>query len=216
MSMIKQFIEARSDQWNATDFVGGPRTFTIENVKVAIGQDQPVSIKLAGEAKVWRCCKTTARLMVAAWGDDEAAWAGKSATLYCDPSVKWSGQEIGGIRISHMSHLDKPLKLALPLSRGKLTVFTVQPLRDAPKRAQPQREAPTQAEPEAPPAMSEADAIAAINATTTLADLQTAFTDLFRNHRATADLPSVKQAKDDRKAMLTPDLPPAEDDEIPL
>ena len=204
MSMIKQFIEARSDQWNATDFVGGPRTFTIENVKVAIGQDQPVSIKLAGEAKVWRCCKTTARLMVAAWGDDEAAWSGKSATLYCDPSVKWSGQEIGGIRISHMSHLDKPLKLALPLSRGKLTVFTVQPLRDA----------PTQAEPEAPPAMSEADAIAAINATTTLADLQTAFTDLFRNHRATADLPSVKQAKDDRKAALTP---PADDgDEIPL
>lgn len=208
MSMIKQFIEAKSDQWNATDFVGGPRTFTIENVKVSMGQDQPVSIKLQGEAKVWRCCKTTARLMVAAWGEDEAQWAGKSATLFCEPSVRFGGQEAGGIRISHMSHLDKPLKLALPVSRGKLTVFTVQPLRDAPKRAP---------EPEAPAAMPEADAIALIEATTTLAELQTVFTDLFRNHRATADLPAVKQAKDDRKAELTPPADaPADDDEIPL
>lgn len=207
MSMIKQFIEAKSDQWNATDFVGGPRTFTIENVKVSMGQDQPVSIKLQGEVKVWRCCKTTARLMVAAWGEDEAAWSGKSATLFCEPTVRFGAQETGGIRISHMSHLDKPLKLALPVSRGKLTVFTVQPLKDAPKRA-PE----TQTD-----AMSEADAIAAINATTTLAELQTAFTDLFRNHRATADLPSVKQAKDARKAALAPAPDaPAEDDEIPL
>lgn len=208
MSMIKQFIEAKSDQWNATDFVGGPRTFTIEGVNVSMGQDQPVSIKLQGEVKVWRCCKTTARLMVAAWGEDEAAWSGKSATLFCEPTVRFGAQETGGIRISHMSHLDKPLKLALPVSRGKLTVFTVQPLKDAPKRAQRQTE---------PEAMPEADAIAAINATTTLAELQTAFTDLFRNHRATADLPSVKQAKDDRKAALTPAPDaPAEDDEIPL
>lgn len=205
MSMIKQFIEAKSDQWNATDFVGGPRTFTIENVKVSMGQDQPVSIKLAGEAKVWRCCKTTARLMVAAWGEDEAHWAGKSATLFCEPSVRFGGQETGGIRISHMSHLDKPLKLALPVSRGKLTVFTVQPLRDAPK--------PTRAaEPDAP-AMTEADAIAAIEAADSLPGLQHLFGGIYRNYRSIADLPGVKKAKDDRKAALTP---PADDDEIPL
>jgi DNA repair photolyase len=30
-------------------------------------------------------------------------------TLFCDPGVKWGGESIGGIRISHLSHLATPI-----------------------------------------------------------------------------------------------------------
>jgi hypothetical protein len=49
-------------------------------------------------------------------------------TLYRDPSVKFGGMDVGGIRVSHLSHIDKPLSVALTVSRGKRLPYTVQPL----------------------------------------------------------------------------------------
>lgn len=211
MGLINQAIEAKSDQWNASDFLGSPRTFTIERVNVKPGQEQPVSIKLEGETKVWRPSKGMSRAMVAAWGDEEGTWAGKSVTLFHDPTAMYSGAEVGGIRISAMSHIDRPLKVAIRTSRTKTVVMTFQPIKTRPAA---ETRPP---EPETPAAMPEADAIALINATETLADLQTVFTKLNREHRATAGLAAVIKAKDDRKAALTPAPDaPADDDEIPL
>ena len=36
--------------------------------------------------------------------------------------------DVGGIRVSHMSHLDKRLVIALTTTRGKRAPFTVEPL----------------------------------------------------------------------------------------
>ena len=47
-------------------------------------------------------------------------------TLYRNPDITFGGAKVGGIEISHMSHLDKPLTLALTRARGKRTPFTVQ------------------------------------------------------------------------------------------
>lgn len=202
---LSMTVVPKSDQMNADDLIAGPRTITITRITASDTPEQPVSVYFEGDnGKPWKPCKSMRRVLIAAWGADASKFAGRSVTLYNDPDVQFGGMKLGGIRISHMSHLDGPLKLALTTTKSKRAMYAVKQL------------ATRQVEPEAPPAMSEADAIAAINATTTLADLQTTFTDLFRNHRATADLPAVKQAKDDRKAALTPDLPPAEDDEIPL
>ena len=42
-------------------------------------------------------------------------------------------------RISHASHIDKPVTMSLALAKGKLAPFTVQPLPDAPPQyAEPQ------------------------------------------------------------------------------
>jgi hypothetical protein len=51
-------------------------------------------------------------------------------TLYGDPSVKFGGNVVGGIKISHLSHIDKPLNLALTETRGKKAKHTIQPLPD--------------------------------------------------------------------------------------
>lgn len=66
-------------------------------------------------------------------------------------------------------------------------------------------------------AYTAADAIASINAANTLDALLTAFGEIYRNHRAIADDPTVIAAKDARKTALqpAPDAP-ADDEDIPL
>lgn len=130
-------IQPKSDQWNADDFIGGPITFTIEWVNIEAKPEQPVSIGLKGTAKVFRPCKSMGRVMVQAWGADASKYVGKSLTLYRDPKVKWGGMEVGGIRISHMSHIDGTLSMMLTQTRSQRAPFKVQPLTTAPEPATP-------------------------------------------------------------------------------
>ena len=134
---MKITAEPRSDQWNAEDFIGGPRTFTIAGVRNGTAE-QKYDIQLEGETRVWRPPLTMLRVLLAAWGDDATVWAGRKVTLYQDPTVRFGKEVLGGIRISHLSHLDKPLKLSLTVKRGSRAAVTVQPLKqDAPTAAQP-------------------------------------------------------------------------------
>lgn len=129
---MKITAEPRSDQWNADDFVGGPRTFTIAGVKPG-GAEQKYDIELVeGEGRVWRPPLTVLRLLIAAWGDDATVWVGRRVTLYRDPTIKFGRDAVGGIRVSHLSHIDKPLTVALTETRGKRAAHTVQPLVEAP------------------------------------------------------------------------------------
>lgn len=121
-------IAPKSDQINAEDLVGRTITVTVRDVQIRAGQEQPISVAVEETDKVFRPCKTTARLMVQAWGPDASKYAGRKMTLYRDPSVKWGGVAIGGIRISHMSHIDAPLVIALAENKKNRKVHTVQPL----------------------------------------------------------------------------------------
>lgn len=121
-------IVPKSDQINADDFLSGPRTVKIKGVTINPGTEQPVTIELEG-SKPWRPCKSMSRLLVAAWGADAKEYAGRSVTLYCDPKVKWGGMEVGGIRVSHMSHIDSDLVLALTMTKGKKAPTRVKPLK---------------------------------------------------------------------------------------
>lgn len=127
-------IAPKSDQMNADDLIGGPRTITITKVTGNEGNaEQPVNVFYEGDdGKPFRPCKSMRRVMVAVWGAAASQYVGKAMTLYRDPKVKWGGMEVGGIRISHMSGLDKPKQLALTETRAKRTPYTVQPLKDAP------------------------------------------------------------------------------------
>lgn len=128
MMDMSQVIAPKSDQQNADDFVGGPKTFTIERVEIKPVPDQPVSIFLRGENRPWKPCKSMSRLLVAAWGADANQYAGRSVTLCRDPSVKWGGMEVGGIRISHMSHIERGMIIALTKTKGQRAPYTVKPL----------------------------------------------------------------------------------------
>lgn len=135
--------EPRSDQWNADDLVAGPRTFTIAGVKPGKAE-QKYDIALEGEERVWRPPLTVLRLMLAAWGDEADKWVGQRVTLFRDPKVSFGSDAVGGIRISHMTGIDKPLVEELTVKRGKRSRFTVQPLIDAPTPEIPTGPTPTQ------------------------------------------------------------------------
>lgn len=125
---ISQTIAPRSDQLNADDLMAGPVTVTITNVREGAAE-QPVDIDVAEyPGRAYRPNLTMRRVLVAAWGPDSTAYIGRRMTLYRDPDVKFGRDTVGGIKISHLSHLHKPLRLAITVKRGKREPYTVEPL----------------------------------------------------------------------------------------
>lgn len=141
MNDFQAALAPKSDQINAQDLIAGDMTVTLAAVKVTPGTEQPVSIRLGGMDKVWRPCKTTGRILMAAWGPDTSVYAGRSVQLYLDPEVKWGGMKVGGIRIRAMSHIDSELRLALAESKQNRKIITVRPMAGAPRRAEPPKPA---------------------------------------------------------------------------
>lgn len=149
---MKVDIKKNTDQLNYEDFLGGvTRIVTIAGVKKGTKEAQ-YDIAIEGDDRYWRPPATVLKLLVLAYGDEAANWIGKSAALYGDPEVKMRGQKVGGIRVSHLSHIDKPISASLTVTRGQTGVFTIDPLsrRDLLKvewrTATPERRAEIEAE----------------------------------------------------------------------
>ncbi|WP_411815600.1 hypothetical protein [Gordonia sp. SND2] len=130
---LSTMIEARSDQVNAEDLIAGPVTVTITDVTRG-NAEQPINLftDVFGPRKSFRPGKSMRRILVAIWGPDGAAYVGRRLTIYRDPDVKFGGVAVGGIRISHASHIGEAQTVALTVTRGKRAPFTVRPLPDAP------------------------------------------------------------------------------------
>jgi hypothetical protein len=129
VSNLRPTIVPKSDQLNAEELLGAPRSITVTEVRVGPGEEQPVIVKFAGDdGKPYKPCKTMRKVLVFAWGEDGRTWAGRSMTLYNDQAVKFGGVDVGGIRISHLSHIDKEIRVSLNTSRGKKGLYIIQPL----------------------------------------------------------------------------------------
>ncbi len=125
---VLKSIVVNSDQLNADDLVAGPVTVTIEKVSKG-DREQPIHIALVGyDGKTFRPCKTVRRILIAAFSDDPKKWVGQKMTLFCDPTVKWAGVAIGGIRISHLSGLEHPRTFMMTTARGKRAEVTIHPI----------------------------------------------------------------------------------------
>jgi hypothetical protein len=128
---LTESIIPKSDQLNAEDMISGPMTVTIREVRQG-SAEQPFDFMLVETPRAYRPSKTMRRLIVAAWGPDANQYAGRRLTLYRDPSIKFGGQAVGGIRIAAMSHISKRLEEKFQTTRGKRETFTVDPLPDPP------------------------------------------------------------------------------------
>lgn len=125
---ITRAMAPKSDQLNADDLLGGPRTIRIRDVQVTTGE-QPVSVYFDNdEGRPWKPGKTAMRCLASIWGTNAAKWIGMSCTIYCDETVTWAGDAVGGIRVSHMEGISKPRVLKLTKTRGKKVGVTIQPL----------------------------------------------------------------------------------------
>lgn len=122
---ISATLQAKSDQLNALD-LGGDTVITVTGVNVT-KTDQPVAVNFQGDnGKPWKPSLGMRRVLAECWGKESSRWIGKSAMIYCDPSVKWAGKEAGGIRIRALSHIDKNgHKTILRESRQKTVPYIV-------------------------------------------------------------------------------------------
>ncbi len=140
VSDLRYTIVPKSDQLNAEQLMAGDMTITVTDVRIG-SDDQPVVIHYEGEdGRPFKPCKTCRKVLIFAWGEDGRKWVGKSMTLFNDPTVKFGGMSVGGIRISHLSDIQRELVVSLTATKGKKTPHTIKVLKavksSAPKKAE--------------------------------------------------------------------------------
>lgn len=129
MNSLLPTIVPKSDQLNADDMIGGPMTIKVSKVSILGDADQPVAVHFEGDSgRPFKPCKSMRRVMVQIWGEDGNAFVGQRMTLYRDDRVTFGKDAVGGIRISHMSGIDREKTLALMVTRGQRKPYTVRPL----------------------------------------------------------------------------------------
>lgn len=137
VSDLRDTIVPKSDQLNADQLLGGPITVTVTDVRRGSGDDQPVVIHYEGEGgRPFKPCKSMRKVLVFAWGPDGTQWVGRSMTLYNRPDVKFGGEAVGGIRISHLSHIPQDIAVSLTATRGKKEQTRIARLKDVSSVAQ--------------------------------------------------------------------------------
>jgi len=123
---LSKTIIPKSDQLNADDLISGSKTIKIREVKAGADETQPVAIYFYGDNnKPFKPCKSMRRVLVQLWGADGLQYIGHRLTIYRENSVKWSGVEVGGIRISHASHIAEPTRVLVTISRNKRVPITI-------------------------------------------------------------------------------------------
>lgn len=185
MTDMHATVIPKSDQLNFDDLVGG-RTITVKITKVT-GKfgDQPICINYENDnGKPYYPCKSMRRVMIFCWGGNGADYVGRSMTLYGDPTVKFGGLEVGGIRISHMSHIAKEITLALTATRANKKPFTVKPL-------------------VAEQAPSADDWVSDMQTAPTLEGLQHKWKEAQKLFKDSKDFARIHEAKEKRKLELT-------------
>lgn len=127
---VSHTIVPKSDQLNADQLLGVQMTIRITGVNVLDSTDQPVIVHYEGEnGRPYKPCKTMRKVLAHAWGSDARAWVGKSAQLYNLPEVKFGGETVGGIRISHLSDIPGEIKVSLNSTKGKKALHSIKVLR---------------------------------------------------------------------------------------
>ena len=133
LTPIEQVIAPVSDRLCGDDLIAGPRTIKFTEAHAIEGDrgKKQFSIRFEGDnGRPWIPCKTMARAMVLAWSiTDVAQMVGRSVTVFRDADVDFGKEKgIGGVRISHMSHLSQAARMKLTVSQGKKGAFVFEPL----------------------------------------------------------------------------------------
>ena len=154
---ITDALAPTSDQLDAVELVN-PRTFTIDTGS-SLGKREGkivAEIRLADFPRVWRPSKGMLDVLAACWGTDGKLWVGHRVTVYNDPEVMFGRDKVGGIRISHLSHIDKARSVTIRASgAGRKQLWHVEPLAEA-------TPAPTEPTAEMVAASTDADALRAM------------------------------------------------------
>jgi len=128
---ITQALAPNSDQLDAIELVE-PRTFTIDTgSRIGKRDGKTVAeIRLVELDRVWRPSKGMLDVLAACWSTKGDQWPGKRVTLYNDPDVMFGKDKVGGVRISHLSHIDaaRDVQIRGAGATGRKRTWHVEPL----------------------------------------------------------------------------------------
>jgi hypothetical protein len=128
ISNLSDTIIPKSNQLNSEQLLSGPITITVTDIRRGT-DDQPVVIHYEGDnGRPYLPCKTCRKVLIFAWGDDGREWIGRSMVLFNDPKVKFGGVQVGGIRISHLSDIERDIALSLTATKGKKDAYVIKKL----------------------------------------------------------------------------------------
>ena len=130
---LAESVKTKSDQLNADDLISGALTGRIIRITKGATPEQPVNIQLSCWHVPWRPCKTERRVLIALWGEDPAAWMGRTLRIQRDAMVAFGGENVG-VRIAGASHIKGEVSVMLNKSKGKKarrTVVEIPPIADA-------------------------------------------------------------------------------------
>ncbi len=137
---IREFVKIKSDRLNYEDFIMGPKEFTIARLGKKVDQGTPrLLIFFEGyeSTPYWpslgmRKCLSNPD----GWGEAPfSEWIGRRMTLFGEPTVVYAGKEMGGIQISHISHIKSEYTTKITLRRGLRIDFTIEPLATTSKQS---------------------------------------------------------------------------------
>lgn len=127
---LRTTIIPKSDQLNSEQLLSGPMIITVTEVRAGGGEEQPVSVfHDTIPDRPYKPCKTMRKVLILAWGADGTKWVGKSMELYNDPTVKFGGEQVGGIRISRMTDIEKDIKVSLTATKGRKALHEIRLLK---------------------------------------------------------------------------------------
>ncbi|MDU2939998.1 MAG: hypothetical protein E7B59_12620 [Enterobacteriaceae bacterium] len=135
---LSRTIIPKSDQINFEDVQSQSITAAIKSVRAG-NTEQPVFIDLEGyEGRPYKPSKSMRRVLIGGWGSDGHSWVGRSLKLIGDPTVKFGGVAVGGIKIDAMSDVEADFSMMLSVSRGKRKEHRVKKLDVTKKITDPQ------------------------------------------------------------------------------
>lgn len=117
--------QSNSDQLNATDLIGGPVTFTVIGYSRGPSEKQPLNLHIDGGYKPYRPNTGFRKVLKALWGEVLSNYVGRSFTLFMEPTVRFGKEEMGGIEISHMSHIRKDMTVIINRNRNQRRHVTI-------------------------------------------------------------------------------------------
>lgn len=130
ISNLSDTVTSNSQQLNADDLISAYKIITVTGIKRSTSKQQPLSIDYYGMQpnRPFKPCLTMRKILFAEWGTDGRQWVGKSMKLYRDSEVKFGTEKTGGIRISHLSDIDKQAVHNLLVSKMKRQEFVINKL----------------------------------------------------------------------------------------
>ncbi len=133
ISDLRSTTVPKSTQLNADQLIVGTMDLTITEVSFGPDEKQPIAVHYENEAgRPFLPCLTMRRVLLAAWGPDGNEWVGKGLRVFHDPAVRFGGDDVGGVRISHMTDIPgRRIELKLTAARGKKVLYVIERMEQA-------------------------------------------------------------------------------------